>query len=528
MKKTSQEILNIPSSFLLFIAFAEGASVMAVELIGAKMAAPYFGSTHYVWTAVLAVTLIGLTSGYYIGGKLSEAKNRDQLFFPILSLAAIGTLILPIISPNVMENFMHVDFRLAALFSTMFFLFPVLLIFGLIPPLVISKLTENVQSSGEKTGLTYAISTIGGVFMTLITAFLLIPSIGLRFTAVLVGVLFALLPIYHYVSSAKWMKVLALVLLIGFFVFSNTSISSKAKKSGPQFSEIYQAHGLLGFINIIDYPYNQTRALFTNNISQSYVHKPTARSQWTYVHRLSTYTSFKPEGSKVFLVGLGAGNVVTEFKLLKFDVTVCDIEKRMAHIARTFFGMIEPDKIIIDDARHALNVETEKYDIIVLDVSAGESQPNNLYTIESFKRIKEMLKEDGIFFVHYPTYINHEHYLALKCITKTMKEAGFNVDLINTYPSKDMVAEMIVFASKNNTRLHEQDYSRRDLFAESFGFPKNTMEVYYQPYDDSDGFILTDDKPIMDKLHFGVSEKHRVDGLNVTIKGMLDQGFKMF
>ena len=41
---------------------------MAVELAGAKMIAPFYGTSLYVWASVLAVTLGGLTTGYFIGG----------------------------------------------------------------------------------------------------------------------------------------------------------------------------------------------------------------------------------------------------------------------------------------------------------------------------------------------------------------------------------------------------------------------------------------------------------------------------
>ena len=45
---------------------------MAVELMGAKLVAPFYGGSLYVWTAVLAITLLGLTLGYYIGGQLAK------------------------------------------------------------------------------------------------------------------------------------------------------------------------------------------------------------------------------------------------------------------------------------------------------------------------------------------------------------------------------------------------------------------------------------------------------------------------
>jgi hypothetical protein len=48
---------SVPRGYLLCLATLEGAAVMACELIGAKTVAPYFGSSLYVWAAVLGVTL---------------------------------------------------------------------------------------------------------------------------------------------------------------------------------------------------------------------------------------------------------------------------------------------------------------------------------------------------------------------------------------------------------------------------------------------------------------------------------------
>ena len=55
--------LSIHNRLLLLLSFIEGGSLMAVELMSARMLAPYFGSSLFVWATVLAVTLGGLTLG---------------------------------------------------------------------------------------------------------------------------------------------------------------------------------------------------------------------------------------------------------------------------------------------------------------------------------------------------------------------------------------------------------------------------------------------------------------------------------
>ena len=57
--------------YLYLLSFLEGGSVMVCELVGAKMLAPVFGTSLYVWAAVLGITLGGLMSGYFFGGILS-------------------------------------------------------------------------------------------------------------------------------------------------------------------------------------------------------------------------------------------------------------------------------------------------------------------------------------------------------------------------------------------------------------------------------------------------------------------------
>jgi len=56
---------------IYIVSFFEGAAVMATELCGSKLIAPYFGSSLYVWAAVIAITLGSLATGYFYGGKLT-------------------------------------------------------------------------------------------------------------------------------------------------------------------------------------------------------------------------------------------------------------------------------------------------------------------------------------------------------------------------------------------------------------------------------------------------------------------------
>lgn len=528
MIKSGNRIWKPESTFfLLLISFFEGGAVMAVELIGAKMIEPFFGASLYVWSTVLAITLLGLTSGYYSGGIISEKFPKPKTLYLLLFLASLFTGMMPLIGTTVMEATLNFDFRTGAIISCLIFVFPPLVCFGMVSPVIIRKLSTQLEQTGRKAGLVYAISTIGGILFTFLTGFYLIPEIGLRMSSVLVSVILLIFPIIYFVRDKKIFIFMTVVLWAFICPAINYKIISKPIPMNKYFRQVYQSDGLLGHLSVIDYLQTNTRCLFVNNVSQSYMHNPSGRSQWRYVHRLATYTSFKPAGSNVFLAGLGAGNVVNELNILGFETDVCEIEKRMKLIGENYFGLTKNVNVIIDDARHAIKTAKKKYDIVILDISAGENQPNNLYTIEGFNDIKKMMKPDAALFVHYPTVLNAPDGLALKSIWKTMEKSGYNVEFINTSPDFNGVWEYIFFATLDGSSLADRNFDRRDHFADPFNFPLK-KNLLLGNIDYSQGIVMTDDKPVMEILHRHMALRHRQAGIDVTIKGLVGQKIRMF
>ena len=57
---------------LYLIAGWSGFFVMALELLGGRLLAPYFGSSIYVWGAIITVFMLALSVGYLAGGYWSR------------------------------------------------------------------------------------------------------------------------------------------------------------------------------------------------------------------------------------------------------------------------------------------------------------------------------------------------------------------------------------------------------------------------------------------------------------------------
>ena len=497
---------------LLSLAFIEGAAVMAVELLGAKMSAVYFGNSLYVWTSVLMVTIAGLSIGYFAGGRITQRYPGKKTLYLIFLSAAILVLVMPKWANIIMQLTMTSSYHEAAVQSTILYLMPSMIAFGMIPPNIIHTLSKEVKDAGSYTGLVYTASTLGGVLTCLITGFYLIPNYGVKFSIYCVALLIIIVPFFYFFK--KNILITVAIILVSAFLISD-GLSPLKQKKGSHVKIIHKSDGLMGQILIADDLKTQKRSLMINNISQSFMHIPSGRSQWKYIHRVALYASDKPAGSKVLICGIGGGSLINELLALGFIIDAVDIDVRMAEVATKYFGMPENTSVFEDDARHYIRTCNKKYDIVILDMSAGENQPSNVYTVECFKEIQDLMNPDGVLFLHYQNVLEGEGSLAVKSIGKTIIESGLKVKLMNTDKIIDgkkekwtVHAEVMFYASFDTPEFKAKGFDRRNTFADPFNFPKEDG-IFLEGYDFSDGILLTDDNPVMDVLHISALEATR-------------------
>lgn len=166
---------------LLMVSFLEGAALMAVELIGAKLVAPYYGNSIYVWSSVLGTTLGGLALGYFLGGQMAARANVLKSLQLALGIGAVLTALLPFSSTAILELSIGMEsLQSGVVVSSLVILAPPLVLFGMVSPMIIQILVKNKPDAGTATGLVYAVSTSGGIMATFWFAFQVMPFWGLR------------------------------------------------------------------------------------------------------------------------------------------------------------------------------------------------------------------------------------------------------------------------------------------------------------------------------------------------------------
>lgn len=174
---------------------------MAVELIGAKLIAPYYGNSLYVWAAVLSTTLGGLSIGYYTGGNISSKHPNIKTLIKIISVSALLVLAMPTVSGIVMEATLGLELRTGIVLSCILFLMPPLVAFGMVGPMVVRLLTDKVENVGRVAGTVYFTSTLGGIATTFLFGFYLIPFWGLKMSSYLTGGALVLLTVLFFTTG---------------------------------------------------------------------------------------------------------------------------------------------------------------------------------------------------------------------------------------------------------------------------------------------------------------------------------------
>ena len=148
---------------------------MIVEILGAKMLAPYFGTSHFVWTAQIAVTLVALATGYYAGGRLAGSVATLGRLYGAIAIAAAYLGVAVALREWVAWLFLMLPLAAGSLLASVFLFFAPLSLLAMTGPFLVRVVTSSVSEVGRNVGRLTSISTIGSFIGTLAIGYVLIP-----------------------------------------------------------------------------------------------------------------------------------------------------------------------------------------------------------------------------------------------------------------------------------------------------------------------------------------------------------------
>ena len=100
--------------FIYLTVVVSGGSILAIEILGARVLGPYYGASLYLWTALIGVTLAALGTGYAVGSRWASRGPRLTRFCVLIGFAGLWIAAL---------NVKYRDFRIIVPFVVQFGLY---------------------------------------------------------------------------------------------------------------------------------------------------------------------------------------------------------------------------------------------------------------------------------------------------------------------------------------------------------------------------------------------------------------------
>lgn len=465
-----------------FSAFFSGLSVMTAELLGARLLAPYFGNSMFVWTNMIGLVMLALSVGYFLGGRWADKRADAQQYFSILFFAGLWILLIPYFAQVVMPlTFSFGNLSVAVIlgsFITVLLIFVLpLLMLGMIVPYTLKLVAKNMKSVGQSSGLVSMHSTFGSLLGTFLPAFVLIPLLGVSRSFWLCGILLMLLGVFQLKKAWMWVLTMAAALLVLFpasFFDTENVVFSQESPYGHVFVQEWEGEMLL-FVD--------------NQYGIQSIYDPETSITEEYYAYFSILPAMHSEAKRVLILGHAGGSFTRVFNeyFPELEVTGVEINPAVTAAAEATMNLTDLSVDIHHaDARSFLLSTNEKWDFILIDAYKGSTIPAHLATAEFFQLAKSRLSDEGILGINVAAKESDFSQILSNTLGQQF-EYGWEVPIPNSYNTMVLVSEAML---ELGDILHDDLQGIGEYVAENT-FPLST---------DENTPVFTDDKSTLVEL----------------------------
>lgn len=481
---------------LALVVFLNGMAIMVLEMVGARLLAPWLGTSIIVWTSLIGVILASLSVGYWLGGMLADhhlrpsgnknakanekntppAANRSGsgqtmqkahgVLSSILFFASMAVFITAMVQGVVLELLSTAipSLHLAAVCAALLLFSIPSLLCGMVSPYAIRLAITRSETSGAVIGRLNAISTVGSIVGTFLGGFVLISFFGSVETTI--GVAAVLLFTAALVRVKPVMAKTALAACILLAVFGVKS-----------YSDYLAARD----IHTIESPYSSMRVvngtmdgramrlLLTDPESAQsgeFIDDPDELA-FEYTKFYALGTSMNPGSQHILMLGGGGYSVPkwllsgrSELASKDFQLDVVELDPTMTKTAGSYFSAPLEDprmQVFHEDARSFINRQASvipagqsgKYNLIFADIfNSWYTVPFHVGTREAAANIRRLMSDDGIFIMNIITAVNGDNGRLLRSIRNAFSEVFGEVHVFpaQTRYDGEMVQNVMLLA----------------------------------------------------------------------------------
>lgn len=408
--------IDKPTFLVLLLAFVSGFGTLALQVLFTRMFALVFHNSTYTFGVVVAVFLAALAGGAAMASFLQRYASAQWLAGCSAGIGSILTLVAVIVFVQQTElryfswGTSFGEYIGGALGLVAVSIGPAILCLGMLLPLVWSMAGVS-GGAGKVVGRLTSYNTVGAATGALVGSYFLLVYVGLWQSIVLVAAIFLLCAMGLLLQSRQRKFCIGLGCVFLICAFAGLRSPNDAEYGRAKLGEeiIKRFHSPYGWIDVV-------------KLRESSAHKIRQNLHYRFGRTGSNVREFRqahiplflhPAPRSVLFLGLGtgltAGGAVPHSALESIEAVelIPEVVDAVRMLADFNYNIVDHPKstVYVDDARHFLLANQNKYDVIVSDLFVPwESESGYLYTLEHYEVAIERLESDGLFCQWLPIY----------------------------------------------------------------------------------------------------------------------------
>ncbi|CAL9670701.1 hypothetical protein SUDANB176_07463 [Streptomyces sp. enrichment culture] len=403
------------------LVFGASAAVLVVEIVALRLLAPYLGLTLETSTMVIGIALTAIALGAWLGGRIADQVNPRRLLGP--SLGVSGAVVA--LTPAVLRTTAEWAPALLLLIASLTILVPGALLSAVTPIVTKLRLT-SLTETGTVVGRLSGVGTVGAIFGTVLTGFVLVSRLPVSGILIGLGTLLVIGSALAEWRTRGWGSppALTLVVIAG-------GLATTVAPGGCDAETRYHCARV-----VADPGRDSGRTLVLDGMRHSYVDidDPTFL-EFTYVRAIAAVVDAAfPEGEPLAAHHLGGGGLTFPRYLAATRPgtrsLVSEIDSGVVRIDRDRLGLNSEAGIDVrvEDGRLGLRrLDAGSRDLVVGDAFGGVSVPWHLTTVEAMTDVRRVLNEDGLYVAN---LIDHGGLAFARAEAATLSETFEHVVLI--------------------------------------------------------------------------------------------------
>jgi spermidine synthase len=471
---------------------------MGLEIVAGRLLAPAFGSSIYVWGAIIGVFLAALSLGYLVGGKRAATGASRRAIAAVFVGSAVFVAALILGGEWVVRATadLPIPQRYAPIVPITILFGPPTVLLGFVSPYA-AELIE-AESTGGASGHVYALGTIGSIVGAFATTFALIPYLGVTLIELIFGavLIVAALGLADREDAATWSGVLVAIMLLGlaFGLAAYTPIGDQT---------LYQTQTAYQELRVADD--DGIRTLYLDGVRHSAMDLDQPQRyvfEYTRYFHMPLLFRDDPDVDRVLFVG-GGGFSGPKRYVHEYDATVdvVEIDPAVVGAAERYFNVSESDELNVytQDGRVFLQETNRTYDVIVLDAYRSDQVPHHLTTVEFMRESRAHLSDDGVVVANVISARSGPGSEFYRAQYLTMQQVFPQVYSFPT-SSTPSLQNIELVATVNGERVSEAQLRERNA-ARDIGIDlSGEIRSYRADVDSGDVPILRDDYAPVDRL----------------------------